>query len=122
MNNPDPLQPMDPEHNTEAVDGRQSETALELQRGVVRVLAQHALSSVCKLPLPNGRRADVVGITEKVTFGLSKSNLVLLIFRQIKNGRITKLIVMRFFCRQTGLCHQYSPRRGWPYHCRQLWR
>ena len=47
------------------VDGRQSETALELQRGVVRVLAQHAVSSICELPLANGRRADVVGLTGK---------------------------------------------------------
>lgn len=46
------------------IDGRQSETALELQRGVTRLLAQHAISSVCELPLPNARRADVVGLTE----------------------------------------------------------
>lgn len=47
------------------VDGRQSDTALELQRGVMRVLSQHALSCVCELPLPNGRRADVVGLSEQ---------------------------------------------------------
>lgn len=47
------------------IDGRQSDAALELQRGVVRVLTQHACSSVTELALPNGRRADVVGLTEQ---------------------------------------------------------
>ena len=59
----DPNTAIDPANTN--VDGRQSETALELQRGVMRVLSQHALSSVCELPLPNGRRADVVGLSEK---------------------------------------------------------
>lgn len=50
---------------TEATDGRQSEAALEIQRGVVRVLSQHACSSVTELALPNGRRADVTGLTKR---------------------------------------------------------
>jgi len=65
MKTPDASTPIDPDADSAMVDGRQSETALELQRGVVRVLGQHAVSSVCELPLANGRRADVVGISEK---------------------------------------------------------
>jgi hypothetical protein len=45
-------------------DARQSAVALEIQRGVVRLLASYALASVVELPLPNGRRADVVGLTD----------------------------------------------------------
>lgn len=65
MKKPDPLAGHNPMFDAETIDGRQSETALELQRGVVRVLTQHALSSVCELPLPSGRRADVVALTDK---------------------------------------------------------
>jgi len=47
------------------IDGRQSETALDIQRGVVRLLRSHLLVAVTEMPLANGRRADVVGLTEK---------------------------------------------------------
>jgi hypothetical protein len=42
--------------------GPQSQTAREICRGVVRLLASHGLAAVAELPLPNGRRADVVGL------------------------------------------------------------
>lgn len=42
--------------------GPQSAAAREICRGVVRVLAAHGLSAIAELPLPNGRRADVVGL------------------------------------------------------------
>lgn len=45
-----------------AFGGPQSEAAREICRGVVRVLAAHGLAAVAELPLPNGRRADVVGL------------------------------------------------------------
>lgn len=47
------------------VDGRQSSAALEIQRGVTRVFNAHAIASLTELVLPNGRRADLVGITTK---------------------------------------------------------
>lgn len=34
-----------------------------LARGVTRVLADHGLASVLEVPLANGRRADVMGLT-----------------------------------------------------------
>ena len=46
----------------------QSAAALEICRGVVRLLAAHGLVSVAELPLPNGRRADVIGLTDKGEF------------------------------------------------------
>lgn len=42
--------------------GPQSAAAREICRGVVRVLAAHGLAAIAELPLPNGRRADVVGL------------------------------------------------------------
>ena len=45
------------------VDGRQSEAAAALQRGVCRTLRAHGHSVITELPLASGRRADVVGLS-----------------------------------------------------------
>ena len=44
------------------VDGRQSETALAVARGTARLLHALGLSVVSELPLPSGRRADLVAL------------------------------------------------------------
>jgi len=44
------------------VDGRQSQTALTVARGTMRLLLSHGLTCVSELPLPSGRRADLVGV------------------------------------------------------------
>ena len=44
------------------VDGRQSETALAVARGAARLLHRHGFCVVSELPLPSGRRADLVAI------------------------------------------------------------
>src|SRR5271154_4220797 len=48
-----------------APDRRQSETALAIARGTARLL--HALGFACisELPLPSGRRADLVALNER---------------------------------------------------------
>lgn len=46
-----------------SLGGPQSPAAREICRGVVRVLAAHGLTAIAELPLPNGRRADVVGLS-----------------------------------------------------------
>ncbi|HEY1944446.1 MAG TPA: MmcB family DNA repair protein [Roseiarcus sp.] len=43
-------------------DGRQSETALVIARGVRRLLRARGYSTVTELPLLHGRRADVVAL------------------------------------------------------------
>jgi hypothetical protein len=43
-------------------DGRQSEIAVEVARGVRRLLRARGFASVTELPLLDGRRADVVGL------------------------------------------------------------
>jgi hypothetical protein len=43
-------------------DGRQSENALRIARGTARLLLAHGFSVVSELPLPSGRRADLVGL------------------------------------------------------------
>jgi len=44
------------------IDGRQSETALAVARGTARLLLSLGFSCVSELPLPSGRRADLVAI------------------------------------------------------------
>jgi len=43
-------------------DGRQSQTALGVARGTIRLLHQFGFSAVSELPLPSGRRADLVAL------------------------------------------------------------
>jgi hypothetical protein len=43
-------------------DGRQSETALMIARGVRRLLRARGFSSVTELALTDGRRADIVAV------------------------------------------------------------
>ncbi|MBM3526263.1 MAG: MmcB family DNA repair protein [Alphaproteobacteria bacterium] len=45
------------------VDGRQSERAAAIQRGVGRLLRGRGFAIVYELPLATGRRADVVGLS-----------------------------------------------------------
>jgi hypothetical protein len=44
------------------VDGRQSETALAVARGTARLLHAHGFCVLSELPLPSGRRADLVAL------------------------------------------------------------
>ena len=47
------------------VDGRQSDTALAIARGTMRLLHAHGFSVVSELPLASGRRADLVALDGK---------------------------------------------------------
>lgn len=46
-------------------DLRQSETALGIARGTTRLLRAHGFACVSELPLPSGRRADLVALNER---------------------------------------------------------
>ena len=47
---------------TPLVDGRQSQTALAVARGTMRLLHQLGFLAVSELPLPSGRRADLTAL------------------------------------------------------------
>jgi hypothetical protein len=49
------------------VDGRQSATALAVARGTARLLHSLGLCVVSELPLPSGRRADLVALADDGT-------------------------------------------------------
>src|SRR5262245_12656248 len=46
------------------IDGRQSETALAVARGAGRLLRSLGFCCVSELPLPSGRRADMVAVND----------------------------------------------------------
>jgi hypothetical protein len=48
-----------------APDRRQSETALAIARGTSRLLHSLGFTSISELPLPSGRRADLVAINDR---------------------------------------------------------
>ena len=56
-----------PAHNvlTLPVDGRQSPTALKVQRGTGRLLRALGFACLTELPLGTGRRADLVGVSKQ---------------------------------------------------------
>jgi hypothetical protein len=47
------------------LDRRQSETALAIARGTARLLRSLGFSCISELPLPSGRRADLVALNER---------------------------------------------------------
>src|SRR4029453_9954280 len=54
-----------PEALSLPVDGRQSETAVAVARGPSRLLRSLGFSALAELPLPSGRRADLVALNER---------------------------------------------------------
>ena len=61
----DPLAPGLASLGAGLADGRQSETARMLQRGVGRLLAALGHAVLYELPLASGRRADVIGLSPR---------------------------------------------------------
>ena len=53
-----------PAYRDATQDGRQSQAAYEICRGVARLLKAHGFAAVTEVALANGRRADVVGLSE----------------------------------------------------------
>jgi hypothetical protein len=47
-----------------AADRRQSPAACAISRGVARLLKSHAMAAVSEVALANGRRADIVGLSD----------------------------------------------------------
>lgn len=56
--------------NNPLVDGRQSETALMIQRGMVRFLEERGFAVLTEFPLASGRRADILALDKKGRFSL----------------------------------------------------
>ncbi len=49
---------------TSLADGRQSETASAIARGTLRLLLAHGFRGLTEVALPNGRRADIMAVSD----------------------------------------------------------
>lgn len=63
------------------VDRRQSPMALSIQRGLGRLLRSYGLTPVPEVPLPDGRRADMVGIDARGSIWIAEIKSSLADFR-----------------------------------------
>lgn len=45
-----------------AIDGRQSDTALEIQRGIIAAMGEAGITFLTEFTLSTGRRADLIGL------------------------------------------------------------
>jgi hypothetical protein len=55
-------QPITPSYQPLRPDGRQSETALAVQRGTGRLMRAHGFAVLAEYTLASGRRADLIGL------------------------------------------------------------
>jgi hypothetical protein len=78
-------------------DGRQSETALAIARGTARYLHALGYCVVSELPLPSGRRADLVALGGAENSSSSRSNRQLRISAPTKSGWTTGYIATGCF-------------------------
>jgi hypothetical protein len=69
------------------VDGRQSETALMIARGVRRLLRGRGFSSLTELPLADGRRADIAAVNRDGEVLIVEVNSSLADFRADRKWR-----------------------------------
>ena len=63
------------------LDGRQSETALTIARGTRRLLRAAGWASLTELPLPSGRRADIVALAANSSIAIVEIKSSLADFR-----------------------------------------
>jgi hypothetical protein len=59
---------LDFSHTNPLYDGRQSERAIAIRRGVVRHFQELGVTLITELPLASGRRADIIGMDRKGKF------------------------------------------------------
>jgi hypothetical protein len=57
-------EPLSPSYLNPRLDGRQSETALAVQRGTGRLLRDHGFAVLPEYTLASGRRADLIGLKQ----------------------------------------------------------
>jgi len=93
------------------VDGRQSETALAIARGTARLLHAHGRCVVSELPLPSGRRADLVALDPNGELWIVEIKSSIADFVPTRNGRITRRIAIAFSSRLRSMFPAKSSRR-----------
>ncbi|MBU2581606.1 MAG: MmcB family DNA repair protein [Alphaproteobacteria bacterium] len=78
-------------------DGRQSEAANDIARGITRILRAYGLVALREVTLPNGRRADVLGLSDKGELWIMEIKSSVADFRADNKWRDYQEFCDRFF-------------------------
>ncbi|MCO5060243.1 MAG: MmcB family DNA repair protein [Rhizobiaceae bacterium] len=78
-------------------DGRQSDRAMIVRRGVQRLLTEHGAALLPELPLANGRRADLVAVTRRGDIWIVEIKTSIEDFRTDRKWPEYRLFCDRFF-------------------------
>ena len=104
-------------------DGRQSETACAIARGTARLLRSLGFSCVSELPLPSGRRADLVALNERGEIWIVEIKSSVEDLRADQKWPDYRLHCDRlFFAFTAGSALRDVSRRDRPDRRRRLWR
>ena len=90
------------------VDGRQSETALAIARGTARLLHAHGRCVVSELPLPSGRRADLVALDPGGELWIVEIKSSIADFRADQKWQDYRAHCDRLFLRRRSMCRVKS--------------
>ena len=105
------------------LDRRQSETALAIARGTARLLRSLGFSCISELPLPSGRRADLVALNEKGEIWIVEIKSSVEDLRADQKWQDYRMHCDRlFFAFTQDLALRDFPARHRPDHRRRLWR
>ena len=99
------------------IDGRQSQTAFAVARGTARLLHAHGFSVVIELPLPSGRRADLVAFDAGGELVIVEIKSSIADFRADQKWHEYRLHCDRLFFATMGKCRATFSRR-YGAHCR----
>ena len=104
-------------------DRRQSETALAIARGTARLLRSLGFSCISELPLPSGRRADLVALNERGEIWIVEIKSSLEDLRADQKWQDYRAHCDRlFFAFTPGPAVRDFPRAHRPDRRRRLWR
>ena len=105
------------------LDRRQSETALAIARGTARLLRSLGFSCISELPLPSGRRADLVALNEKGEIWIVEIKSSVEDLRADQKWQDYRMHCDRlFFAFTQDLPCEIFPAGYRPDHRRRLWR
>ena len=105
------------------LDRRQSETALAIARGTARLLRSLGFSCISELPLPSGRRADLVALNERGEIWIVEIKSSVEDLRADQKWQDYRMHCDRlFFAFTQDLPCEIFPARHRADHRRRLWR
>ena len=89
----------------------ESPIAAEVARGVTRLFCRQDLFAVCEMPLPNGRRADLMAIDSRGCFTIVEIKVAKADLLATASGPSISSIATGFSGRCRRIFHEYSTRR-----------